>query len=215
MRSRLGLNISIRCYIRRIIHSGKEFSWLVKREEQKTLSQRRVFNPPRISPSMRISYRSEEGRNSKEKGLLSPPTPRKQTRWIPRRHPRKSITSSSIPPVSILLSLHAPRHQRYPSDETVTISSRPWTASTSTETSSPRWCGDPRTSYQPTEPLLDNGFWERGPSYASLSLSLSFSSPIGRALVQGTREGRHNIFLPRLSFSHSVHPRGRKMVRDE
>lgn len=124
-RSRLGLNISIRCYIRRIIHSGKEFSWLVKREEQKTLSQRRVFNPPRISPSMRISYRSEEGRNSKEKGLLSPPTPRKQTRWIPRRHPRKSITSSSIPPVSILLSLHAPRHQRYPSDETVTISSRP------------------------------------------------------------------------------------------
>lgn len=60
-RSRLGLNISIRCYIRRIIHSGKEFSWLVKREEQKTLSQRRVFNPPRISPSMRISYRSEIG----------------------------------------------------------------------------------------------------------------------------------------------------------
>lgn len=58
-RSRLGLNISIRCYIRRIIHSGKEFSWLVKREEQKTLSQRRVFNPPRISPSMRISYRGE------------------------------------------------------------------------------------------------------------------------------------------------------------
>lgn len=58
-RSRLGLNISIRCYIRRIIHSGKEFSWLVKREEQKTLSQRRVFNPPRIFPSMRISYRGE------------------------------------------------------------------------------------------------------------------------------------------------------------
>lgn len=128
--------------------------------------------------------------------------------------PRKSITSSSVHPSrSILLSSRS-GHQRYPSDDTVTISSRPWTGNTSTESLPPRWCGNPRTSYQLAR-TKGAPFWTTAsaPFCASLSLSLSISSPIERALVQGNSWGEETTYSCLislfLSHSHSLHPRGR------
>lgn len=161
-------------------------------ERNESPTPRRIVNrngPPCSLPIFhhRGSYR---WRNSKDSSC--------HHRRLVNKHantgPRKSITSSSIHPSrSILLSSRS-GHQRYPSDDTVTISSRPWTGSTSTESLSPRWCGNPRTSYQlaRTKGAL---FWTTASAPFCASLSFSPIRQLNEPLSKGTREERRRHVL--------------------
>lgn len=192
-----------------VISPSKNFQWTKRETRISTLPSNR--QPERSTmfssnvPSSRLEIGdligSREGAKL-ERLLLS------DHRRLVNKHanagPRKSITSSSVHPSrSILLSSRS-GHQRYPSDDTVTISSRPWTGNTSTESLPPRWCGNPRTSYQLAR-TKGAPFWTTAsaPFCASLSLSPSLSlRQLNEPLSKGTREEkRRHILASSLFFS--------------